>query len=60
MAEQAERILTPIIDLVKASPNEDRTEQFRRLWGILDKMHARISERFELNRGPGLRGTGGL
>jgi hypothetical protein len=52
MAEQAERILTPIIDLVKASPNEDRTEQFKRLSGILDKMHARITDRFELNRDP--------
>jgi len=50
--EQAERILTPIIDLVKASPNEDRSEQFQRLWGILEKMHAKIMDRFELTRDP--------
>ncbi|MEP5763625.1 MAG: hypothetical protein ABJ308_03495 [Halieaceae bacterium] len=50
--EQGERILTPIVDLVKASPNEDRTEQFQRLWGILDKMHARIMDRFELQLDP--------
>jgi len=50
--QQGERILTPIVDLVNASPNEDRTEQFKRLWGILDKMHKRISERFELQHDP--------
>ena len=52
MNEQAERILTPISDLVKASPNEDRREQFARLWGILERMHTKISARFELTRDP--------
>jgi hypothetical protein len=51
-SNQAERILTPVIDLVKASPNEDRTEQFQRLWGILERMHEKIRERFELTRDP--------
>ena len=38
--------------MVKAAPNEDRTEQFQRLWGILDRMHAKIQDRFELTRDP--------
>jgi hypothetical protein len=50
--QQGERILTPISDLIKASPNEDRTEQFQRLWGILGKMHAKISQRFSLELDP--------
>ncbi len=49
---QAQRILTPISELVKARPNEDRSAEFERLWGILDTMHKRISERFELQRDP--------
>ncbi len=49
---QAQRVLTPIIDMVKAAPNEDRTEQFGRLWGILEKMHAKITQRFDLTRDP--------
>ena len=48
----AERILTPIIDLVRERPNEDRRAQFERLWGILDVMHQRIAARFELDRDP--------
>jgi hypothetical protein len=51
-SKQAQRILTPISELVKASPNEDRTEQFQRLSGILDKMHTKISDRFELTLDP--------
>lgn len=50
--DQANRVLTPIMDMVKAAPNEDRTEQFERLWGILDKMHAKIMDRFELTMDP--------
>jgi hypothetical protein len=49
---QGERILTPIIELVRASPDEDRREQFQRLWGILDTLHQRIEQRFELTRDP--------
>lgn len=50
--QQGERILTPIIDLIKASPNEDRQEQFERLWGILGKMHEKICQRFDLQLDP--------
>ena len=49
---QGERILTPIIDLVRERPNEDRREQFERLWGILDGMHQRIVSSFALQRDP--------
>lgn len=52
MAEAAERILTPIVDLIRERPGEDRSEHFERLWSILDQMHQRISQRFELHRDP--------
>lgn len=48
----SERILTPIIDLVEASPDVDNREVFNHLWSILGEMDARIQSRFELTRDP--------
>jgi len=48
----AERILTPIIDMVEASPNVDNRETFEKLWSILAEMDARIQQRFELTLDP--------
>ena len=48
----AERILTPIIDMVEASPNVDNRETFEKLWSILAEMDARIQQRFELSLDP--------
>ncbi len=52
MTEQAERIVTPIIDIWKDAPQTDTTESFKRLWSILDEMHQKIVKRFELERDP--------
>ena len=51
-AEAGPRVLKPIVDMVSERPNEDRTSQFEALWGVLDEMHAKISQRFELQRDP--------
>ncbi|MEP5568435.1 MAG: hypothetical protein ABJN62_11415 [Halioglobus sp.] len=48
----SERILTPIIDLVEASPDVDNRETFNHLWEILGEMNDRIQSRFELVRDP--------
>jgi len=48
----SERILTPIIDLVEASPDVDNREVFNHLWEILGEMNERIQSRFELTRDP--------
>lgn len=48
----SERILTPIIDLVEASPDVNNREVFNQLWSILDEMNQRIQARFELVRDP--------
>ncbi len=48
----SERILTPIIDLVEASPDVDNREVFNELWEILGVMNERIQSRFELTRDP--------
>ncbi|MEM1114193.1 MAG: red chlorophyll catabolite reductase [Pseudomonadota bacterium] len=48
----AERILTPIIDLVAAAPDVDNREIFEKLWAILAEMNAKIQARFELNPDP--------
>ena len=48
----SERILTPIIDLVEASPDVDNREVFSHLWSILGEMNERIQSRFELTRDP--------
>ncbi len=52
MSQPSERILTPIIDMVHANPNVDRSEQFQQLWEILARMHERITTRFALTRDP--------
>lgn len=48
----SERILTPIIDLVEASPDVDNRAVFEQLWQILGEMNERIQQRFELTRDP--------
>ncbi len=48
----SERILTPIIDLVEASPDVNNREVFEQLWSILGEMNAKIQDRFELNLDP--------
>ena len=48
----SERILTPIIDLVEASPDVDNRETFEQLWNILAEMNERIQSRFELTLDP--------
>jgi hypothetical protein len=48
----AERILTPIIDLVEQSPDVDNRETFKQLWEILSQMNEKIQARFELNLDP--------
>ena len=48
----SERILTPIIDLVDASPDVDNRDVFNHLWSILGEMNERIQARFELTRDP--------
>ena len=48
----SERILTPIIDMVEASPDVDNRETFDQLWTILSEMDEKIRARFELERDP--------
>jgi red chlorophyll catabolite reductase (RCC reductase) len=48
----AERILTPIIDLVEQSPDVDNRETFKQLWAILEEMNEKIQARFELTLDP--------
>ncbi|QFU76489.1 red chlorophyll catabolite reductase [Halioglobus maricola] len=48
----SERILTPIIDLVEASPDVDNRETFEHLWAILAEMNEKIQARFELHLDP--------
>jgi hypothetical protein len=48
----AERILTPIIDLVEQSPDVNNREVFNQLWAILAAMNDRIQARFELTLDP--------
>jgi hypothetical protein len=52
MTKQAERIITPIIDIFNNAPETDTTEHFKRLWSIMDEMHAKITKRFKLERDP--------
>jgi hypothetical protein len=48
----SKRILTPIIDLVEASPDVDNRENFKILWSILGEMNDKIQQRFELKQDP--------
>ena len=48
----AERILTPIIDLVEQSPDVNNREVFNQLWAILAAMNDKIQARFQLTLDP--------